>query len=49
LAIVAIVWLLSNLSKPELTGIAIFIFIFSLIYLVNKMVKKKNILAEKSS
>jgi basic amino acid/polyamine antiporter, APA family len=49
LAIVAIVWLLSHLSKPELIGIAIFIVVFSLIYMVNKMLKKQNILAEKSS
>ena len=47
LAACAIVWLLSNLSKPELTGIAIFIFIFSLIYLVNKMIRKKSILEKK--
>ena len=36
-----IVWLLSNLTRPELTGIAIFILVFSLIYLVTKLVKKK--------
>jgi amino acid transporter len=48
LAIGVIVWLLSNLSKPELTGIAIFISIFSLIYLVNNILKKKLKLAKKS-
>jgi amino acid transporter len=36
-----IVWLLSNLTRPELTGIAIFILVLSLIYLVTKLVKKK--------
>ncbi len=41
LAVCTILWLLSNLSKQEFTGIAIFIFIFSLIYLSTKMLKKK--------
>jgi amino acid transporter len=35
-----IIWLLSNLTKPELTGIVIFIAVFSCIYLIPKMVKK---------
>jgi len=41
LATCGIVWLLSNLTRPELTGIAIFILVFSLIYLVTKLVKRK--------
>lgn len=40
LAFCVIVWLVSNLSKQEFTSIVIFIFIFSLIYLATKMVKK---------
>jgi hypothetical protein len=36
-----ILWLLSNLTKPELIGIAIFIVFFSLIYLVVKLAKGK--------
>ena len=43
LASAGILWLLSNLTKPELIGIAIFIAVFSLIYLVVKLVKKKTI------
>ena len=41
LASCGIIWLLSNLSKQELTGIAIFIFVFSVIYLFIKMLKGK--------
>ena len=41
LAIVAIIWLLSSLSKAEFTSIAIFIAAFALIYLIMKLVKKK--------
>ncbi|MEP7376452.1 MAG: amino acid permease [Chitinophagaceae bacterium] len=41
LATVGILWLLSGLSKQELTGIAIFILVFSLIYLIVKQLKKK--------
>lgn len=41
LATVGIVWLLSNLTKPELTGIAIFILVFSFIYFIPKLLKKK--------
>lgn len=40
LAICVIVWLLSNLTKPEFTGIAIFISVFSVIYFATKMLKK---------
>lgn len=49
LAIGVIVWLLSHLTKPELTGITIFIFVFSLIYFSNKMLKKKKINMEAGS
>jgi amino acid transporter len=41
LAICVILWLLSNLSKQEFTGSAIFIFVFSLIYIATKLQKKK--------
>jgi basic amino acid/polyamine antiporter, APA family len=41
LAACAIVWLLSSLTRPEFTGIAIFIFVFTAIYFVTKMLKKK--------
>ncbi|HKR05920.1 MAG TPA: amino acid permease [Bacteroidia bacterium] len=41
LAICVIGWLLSHLTKPELIGIVIFIFIFSLIYLAIKLLKRK--------
>ena len=41
LAICVIVWLLSNLSKQEFTSSAIFIIIFSLIYIATKLLKKK--------
>jgi basic amino acid/polyamine antiporter, APA family len=40
LAACAIVWLLSSLTKPEFIGIAIFIFVFSVIYFISKMLKK---------
>jgi len=40
LAIAAIVWLLSNLAKEELTGITIFIFVLAMIYLAKKKMKK---------
>ncbi len=40
LAIGAIIWLLSNLTKSELKSIAIFIFIFSIIYIITKMLNK---------
>lgn len=35
-----IVWLLSNLSRAELTGIAVFMLLFSVIYVVMKQVQK---------
>ncbi|HEY4876599.1 MAG TPA: amino acid permease [Puia sp.] len=41
LAAGGIVWLLSSLTKPEFIGIAIFIFVFSIIYFVTKMLKIK--------
>ena len=43
LAVGAIVWLLSNLTKAELFGIVIFIFIFSLIYLSTRLLKNKQL------
>jgi amino acid transporter len=45
-AAAGIVWLLSNLSKGELIGIAIFIVVFSIIYFILKFIKKKNIALE---
>ena len=42
LAIVVIVWLLSNLSKQEIIGISIFIVILSLIYYAIKIIKKNH-------
>ena len=36
-----IIWLLSNLSKPELTGMAVFILVFSIIYPITRLLKKK--------
>ena len=42
LAIATIVWLLSNLTKEELVGMAIFIAVFSAIYFVIKLWKKDN-------
>jgi APA family basic amino acid/polyamine antiporter len=41
LAASAIIWLLSNLTKPELIGCAIFIVVFSVIYFFMQLVKKK--------
>ena len=43
LAAAGILWLLSKLTRPELIGIAGFILIFSVIYFVMKLVKKKKI------
>lgn len=40
LAISVIVWLLSNLSKEEFTGVIIFISAFSLIYIISKFLRK---------
>ena len=42
LALAIIVWLLSNLSGQELLGMVIFIVIFSLVYVVTKILKKNN-------
>lgn len=42
LAAAGIVWLLSNLTRPELTGVAAFILLFSVAYFVMVQVKKKN-------
>ncbi|MFT3702072.1 MAG: amino acid permease [Agriterribacter sp.] len=39
---VAIIWLLSNLANAELTGIAVFILIFSAVYIVSKQIKRIN-------
>jgi APA family basic amino acid/polyamine antiporter len=41
LATCVIIWLLTGLTKPEFIGIAIFIAVFSLIYLLIKWIKKK--------
>jgi APA family basic amino acid/polyamine antiporter len=43
LASAGIIWLLSNLAQQELIGIVIFIAVFSLIYLVNKLVRKRSL------
>jgi amino acid transporter len=40
LASAGIIWLLCSLTKPELIGIAIFIAVFSVIYLIMAQVKK---------
>ena len=40
LATGVIIWLLTGLTKPEFIGIAIFISVFSLIYLLTKRIKK---------
>ncbi len=46
LAIVAILWLLSSLTKKEFIGIGIFIAVFSIIYFISNWLKKnKNELA----
>ncbi|MDO9374312.1 MAG: APC family permease [Ferruginibacter sp.] len=42
-ATAGIIWLLSNLTKQELTGIAVFIVVFSLIYLVVQYIKKSRV------
>jgi len=42
LASCVIIWLLSNLTKQEFTSIAIFIFVFSLIYFATKLLKGKS-------
>lgn len=42
LAMCVIVWLLSNLSGQELLGMVIFIIAFSLIYVLTKVLKRKN-------
>ena len=41
LAAGGIIWLLSNLARAELIGIALFIFLFSFIYFVMVQLKKK--------
>lgn len=43
LALGTIVWLLSHITGEELTGIVIFIFIFSVIYFLNRAFKKKTL------
>jgi APA family basic amino acid/polyamine antiporter len=42
LAVAVIIWLLSNLSKPEFIGMGIFMVVFSSIYLSMKLLKKKS-------
>ncbi len=41
LATAGIIWLLSNLTKPELAGIGIFILVFAVIYLIKHLVSSK--------
>lgn len=41
LAVLVILWLLSNLSRQELMGISVFIIIFSLIYMIVKRTKER--------
>lgn len=41
LTAIGIIWLLSNLTQPELVGIVIFTLIFSVIYVVMKLMKKR--------
>jgi basic amino acid/polyamine antiporter, APA family len=41
-AAAAIIWLLSNLSRNEIIGVAIFILIFSTIYFVTRLIKKNH-------
>jgi basic amino acid/polyamine antiporter, APA family len=42
LASAGIIWLLSNLTRPELIGIGIFMTVFSFAYVIMKQIKKKN-------
>jgi basic amino acid/polyamine antiporter, APA family len=42
LACAGIIWLLCSLTRAELTGIAVFIAVFSVIYLIMAQVKKRN-------
>jgi APA family basic amino acid/polyamine antiporter len=48
LAMGVILWLLSKLTKEEMTGIAGFIIIFSIIYFLNNLIRKKNLQPGKS-
>ncbi|MBC7904598.1 MAG: amino acid permease [Gemmatimonadaceae bacterium] len=41
IAAAGILWLLSNLTKPEFIGIAIFLLVFSVLYFIIRFVKKK--------
>jgi len=41
-AVAGTTWLLSNSSKAEATGLTIFILIFSAIYFVTQLLKKRN-------
>ncbi len=43
LSVCVIIWLLSNLTKPELSGITIFMMVISFLYLLGKLLKKKPI------
>lgn len=47
LAVGVIAWLLSNLTKQEFTGLAIFISIFSLIYLLMRLIQKRQSVSRK--
>ena len=42
LAAAGIIWLLSNLTRNELTGIGLFMIVFSIIYFTMKQVKRKS-------
>jgi APA family basic amino acid/polyamine antiporter len=44
IATATIIWLLSNLAPAELTGISVFIGIFSAIYLVMTLVKRRKVI-----
>jgi APA family basic amino acid/polyamine antiporter len=48
LAAAGIVWLLSNLTRNELTGIGLFMIVLSIIYFTMKQVKKKKLNKENS-
>ncbi len=45
LAVCAILWLLSHLTKTEITGLVVFILIFSAVYWVSKISGKKTLVA----
>ena len=43
LAVGAVIWLLSNSSKPEVIGLSIFIGVFSMIYILILLVRKRKL------